>query len=608
MKGFKQVTKRIACLLLSTALLAAGGISMVYADEQEQEEKINWVAPIDVQSIKDHAEGEGWSYDAKTKTLVLSGVNFDAYAGGYSYTEDPEHEAMTGWISSIFELSPGSTVIVKEGTVNNLRARIGGDTFDCREIGEGITIKGGGILNLFFNEIAIHSGTDVTLEDLTITMKNGDIFGMLYPDSKDPKKDHVFTLKGCDLTIDNCTGGIYNYGTTFRGKNPDDAFANYDEKNVRTASINIVDSNVKMNVKLDQSQERNHSCFLVRGGKLNIDNSNLDLTSYHEAVNVWKTYPAGAQAENLICLNNVKLPEDVEISSDEIHGKNAFVKGETFVKKGDKLALSFDKGAGNDTMDMSFGHKFANGVHTLVIKGTKSISQNPGPKPEDPQDKPEEKPDTVSGNAATPEGNKDNENVTLEGLTRAVTTADTDKGDVEGSKFAGLFLKAKSGKKKITLSWKKIKDADGYVIYGSPCGSKMQQITKVKGNKYTAKKLKKGKYYKYMVVAVKGDQVLSVSQGAHCATAGGKYGNPTKLTVKKKNLTLKQGKGARIKVKVKTNKKAKWHIAKYRFESSDPAVATVNKKGKVKAVSKGKCSIYVYAQNGIYKKVSVTVK
>lgn len=49
-------------------------------------------------------------------------------------------------------------------------------------------------------------------------------------------------------------------------------------------------------------------------------------------------------------------------------------------------------------------------------------------------------------------------------------------------------------------------------------------------------------------------------------------------------------------------------IAKFRYESTNAKVASVNKKGKIKAVGKGKCSIYVYAQNGIYKRIKITVK
>jgi len=44
------------------------------------------------------------------------------------------------------------------------------------------------------------------------------------------------------------------------------------------------------------------------------------------------------------------------------------------------------------------------------------------------------------------------------------------------------------------------------------------------------------------------------------------------------------------------------------FESTDTKVAEINKNGKVKAVGKGKCYVYCYAQDGTYAKVKVMVK
>ena len=55
-------------------------------------------------------------------------------------------------------------------------------------------------------------------------------------------------------------------------------------------------------------------------------------------------------------------------------------------------------------------------------------------------------------------------------------------------------------------------------------------------------------------------------------------------------------------------KKMKIHIAKFRYESSNPKVATVSSKGKVKGKKKGTATIFVIAQNGVYKTVKVTVK
>ncbi|WP_090171509.1 Ig-like domain-containing protein [Eubacterium oxidoreducens] len=47
---------------------------------------------------------------------------------------------------------------------------------------------------------------------------------------------------------------------------------------------------------------------------------------------------------------------------------------------------------------------------------------------------------------------------------------------------------------------------------------------------------------------------------------------------------------------------------KISYEVSNTKVATVTKSGKIKAKKKGKCKIWVYAQNGVYKTITLTVK
>ena len=582
MNKFSKFVKKMSCMLLISAM-ALQGVNVTSAAEDNKTEKV--IGAIDIKSIKNYVERDGWSYDPKTKTLTLAGVNMNAYQYDnqykYYYTEDKSHESLEN-IGYLLSLYPGTTIIVKEGTVNNIYGRVSGNTFDVRvdKASEGITIKGGGTLNLKGNEIALYSEVDVTIEDVNINMHDGNIFAMLSSDYSNLN----FKLTRCNLDINNCTGAIYNFGYFKRGNNLNEVYSNFDFNKNYTSSLVLKDSTVKMNIQKDYGdRERNHSCILLRNGYLDIDNSTLDLTSYHEAVNVWRAYPNGTKDENIIRLKNVKLPDDVEISSDVMKGSNVFIKGETFVKKGDKLKLSFDR---DGKFDLSFGQKFTNGLKTVSMTRTKPIEY---PKDES-------------------ENNTDSNENTIDLLSKKIETSDTDKSDIAGSKFAPLRLKAKSGKKKISLSWKKLKEADSYIVFGSKCGTNMEKIATVKDNKYVAKKLKKGKYYKYIVVAVKGKNVLAISKSAHCVTKGGKYGNPVKLTVKKTKVTIKKGKTKKIKARLKVSKKTKWHISKYRYESSNSKVATVNKKGKIKAKSKGKCSIYVYAQNGIYKRIKITVK
>ncbi len=198
-----------------------------------------------------------------------------------------------------------------------------------------------------------------------------------------------------------------------------------------------------------------------------------------------------------------------------------------------------------------------------------------------------------------------------------IFSTNTDKGDVAGSTFGKLRLKATGKSKSMKLTWKKVKNADGYILYGAQCGKKLKKIKTFTGankTKYTQKKLKAKKYYKYMVVAYKNVNgtpcVIASSKTAHATTTkGAKYGNVKSVKVKKAKVTVKVKKKSKIKASYKlTHKKIRIHIAKFRYESSNKKVATVTKKGVIKGVKKGSATIYVYAQNGVYKTIKVKVK
>ena len=196
-----------------------------------------------------------------------------------------------------------------------------------------------------------------------------------------------------------------------------------------------------------------------------------------------------------------------------------------------------------------------------------------------------------------------------------IKKTNTDKKDVVGSTYAPLKLKATTKKRNITLTWKAQAGADGYIIYGAPCGQKMTRLATVangKTAKYTFKKLKKGKYYKYVVVAYKktaiDNRILAKSKSVHCATVGGRKGNPTGIKLKKTKITLKKGKKTKIKATLLKKGKVATHIAKFRYESANTSIATVDKKGNIKAKKKGTVTIYVYTQNGIAKTIKVKVK
>lgn len=193
-----------------------------------------------------------------------------------------------------------------------------------------------------------------------------------------------------------------------------------------------------------------------------------------------------------------------------------------------------------------------------------------------------------------------------------------------GSRFGLLQLKAVSTKKtSVKISWKKISDAKKYIVYGNACGKK-NQMKKLKTTtkrsltfkKVAGKKVKTNKYYKFLVVAVdKDSKVISTSKSVHIAAKGNKYGNDKKVKTaadkKKKKITLGKGKTFKLKAKpVPASKKLK--VSRHRgiaCETSDSTVATVSKKGVIKAKKKkGSCYIYAYAQNGVCTKIKVTVK
>ncbi len=192
-----------------------------------------------------------------------------------------------------------------------------------------------------------------------------------------------------------------------------------------------------------------------------------------------------------------------------------------------------------------------------------------------------------------------------------------DLGFDDADKFENFKVKAVGKNKAIKVTWAKIPEADGYYVYGTKCKTefkKIKTITNPSKVSFTQKNLKKGQYYKYKLAAYKTidgkNYIIANSIDVHAVTKGGKYADPTKIKVNKTKINLRKGKKATIKASytIQKGKKQALHISKFRYESTDKTIATVNKKGVVKGIKKGTAYIYVYAQNGVYKKVKVTVK
>lgn len=232
-------------------------------------------------------------------------------------------------------------------------------------------------------------------------------------------------------------------------------------------------------------------------------------------------------------------------------------------------------------------------------------------------------------------GNKDNGNGTdgtPVGPGASETNADkaisafSGENDIKGSVFGLLQAKATSSSKtSVKVSWKKA-GAKKFIVYGNKCGAKnkmvkLQTVTKtsVTFKTINGKKVKKGTYYKFIVLALNGNKVVSTSKSVHVATLGGKVGNDKKVIVKAKvkkktkkvsKVSVKKGKTVKLKCKAVPQKK-KLKVKRHRkiaFESSNKTIASVSSKGVVTGLKKGKCKVFAYTQNGIFKAVTVTVK
>jgi len=209
------------------------------------------------------------------------------------------------------------------------------------------------------------------------------------------------------------------------------------------------------------------------------------------------------------------------------------------------------------------------------------------------------------------------------------TSPDVPKKEQEKNALSlNAKLKVSQTGKKITIAWGKVAGADGYDVYVQYCGKKFtkKSITAVKSGKTTKVTVKKvngkalnlKKNYKIYVRAYKLADGRKITLGktitAHIVGKNNtKYTNVKAVKVKKSSYTLKKGKTAQIKARtvlVSPGKKqlTNAHAKQFRYATTNKKVATVSAKGKMKAVGKGTCTIYVYARNGYAKKVKVKVK
>ncbi|MCI7242841.1 MAG: InlB B-repeat-containing protein [Lachnobacterium sp.] len=181
-------------------------------------------------------------------------------------------------------------------------------------------------------------------------------------------------------------------------------------------------------------------------------------------------------------------------------------------------------------------------------------------------------------------------------------------------KIAGSGAQTSNGQVKI--SWNAMSEADGYQIYVSLCNGKnsYKMLKDTKTLNGTIKNLDNTKSYKFYVVAYKnvdGKKVrISKSMVYHVTLADGKYTNVKAIKVPKSTYTLDIGEKKKLtarSVKEDKTKKLLKHAQEFRYYSSDASIAVVSKNGEIKAKKPGSCIIYIVANNGVVKKVKVTV-
>lgn len=185
-----------------------------------------------------------------------------------------------------------------------------------------------------------------------------------------------------------------------------------------------------------------------------------------------------------------------------------------------------------------------------------------------------------------------------------------------------VLVKATVKANKITITWEKVPGAGHYIVYFHKCDGKplTENVDTLGSGKtsYTSTVIDPKKDYKFCIVAekkVKGKfTLLAKSRTMHIASIYNKtYTNPRSVTVKPGSILAYTGDTVSVKAKVNkvSQKKSllgKGHGKEIQWYSSNPAVATVNGNGLIKALKAGKCKIYAVALNGKTAKIPVTVR
>lgn len=181
---------------------------------------------------------------------------------------------------------------------------------------------------------------------------------------------------------------------------------------------------------------------------------------------------------------------------------------------------------------------------------------------------------------------------------------------------------------KVTVVWGKVNRADGYDIYAQKCYVNFDSkslIKSVKGASATrvtisginGKSLAKLDMIKLRVKAYKlvngKKKYIDNSVMLHIVTNSSKYTNIKKVLLPRKSYVLGVKQTIQLKPGFTKADASKMvldgtHGARYLYACTNKNVATVDAKGRIKAKSAGKCTVYVIAVNGTTQAVQIIVK
>ena len=581
----KKLIKRgtaFGMALLLTFLSFGVKADHVYAEDDEVQEQPKWLEFMEIAYFDDFVynceNGGTMEYNYTTNTVTL------------------KNASLTSDIGMIF------------GSTTDMNIVLVGDNY---------------VTNTAVGEAAIYCSGDIHISgNGTLNIKSEEAYGIW------SRKTMDFT--NCNVNTQTKYFGILtdwlvvnNSNITVKSNNDYAVYA-IEDFNMYSGSLSIDAAGEALNVQTANITGGTVSCNSQETGlysyQLNMSGGKLKVTAPN-AIRII------SEESGLINLSNVQilLPENGSVYEGDTLDDNY------------KYATIIESDA-NPTLEnkMAMGNNFATNVEIgtpePVSENNSSGDSENSQNQDNAQNSGESQNPNVSGNEANPgasdsSSNTQNDNSekssddskSSKKIKKVLKNFDADK-NVNESNLGNLrAIITGETRNSLTVKWNRISKADGYYIYGCRCGKSYKvsdkPIAKIKNSKvtsYTIKNLKKGTYYKYIVVSyrkVNGEIVYdNVSRIVHATTKGGKYGNAKAIKTNVNAITLRKGKSRGVKIKIiKKDKKILNHVP-IRYISSNKKVASVNKKGVVKALKKGKCSIYIITQNGVYKKINVIVK